>query len=104
MKILKNNQKNSNLTIDDIFCIFNQEKFEGIKMNSKKTENKDFLWLNKHTPELQDKYAGKWIAVINQEIVGSGDSATEAFSKAQKKYPNVKPLLDFVPTEECLIL
>ena len=45
-------------------------------MNTKKTETKDFLWLNQHTPELQDRYAGKWIAVINQEVVGSGDSAT----------------------------
>jgi hypothetical protein len=73
-------------------------------MNLKNTENKDFLWLNQNTPDLQDRYAGKWIAVINQEVVGSGDSATEAYNMAQKRYPNVKPLLDFVPTEECLIL
>jgi hypothetical protein len=73
-------------------------------MSTKETQNKDFLWLNQHTPELQEKYAGKWVAVINQEIVGSGDSAAEAYDKSQKKYPNVRPLLDFVPTEECLIL
>lgn len=73
-------------------------------MNFKKNENTDFLWLNQHTPELQDKYAGKWIAVVKQEVVGIGDSAIEAFNAARKKFPDVRPLLDFVPTEECLIL
>lgn len=75
-----------------------------MKMNSIKSENQDFLWLNQHTPELQDKYGGKWIAVVKQEVVGIGNSAVEAFNEARKKFPDVRPLLDFVPTEECLIL
>ncbi len=63
-----------------------------------------FLWLCKHTPELQEQYAGKWIAVVNEEVVGSGNTATEAYRQARERHPDVKPLLDVVPTEECLIL
>ena len=68
------------------------------------TRERDFLWLCEHTPELQEQYAGKWIAVVDEQIVGSGDTATEAYEQARARYPNVKPLLDVVPTEECLIL
>ena len=73
-------------------------------MNKQENDNKDFLWLNNHTPELQEKYAGKWIAIVNQSVAGIGETATEAYSQAKKKHPNVNPLLDVVPTEECLIL
>ena len=73
-------------------------------MKKQKNNNEDFLWLSNHTPELQEKYAGKWIAVVNQEVVGVGDTAIEAFNLARKRYPDVRPLLDVIPTEECLIL
>ena len=65
---------------------------------------KDFVWLSKHTPGLQEEYAGKWIAVVNEEVVGSGDTAIEAYNQSRKRYPEIKPLLDVVPTGECLIL
>ena len=67
-------------------------------------EEKDFLWLGKHTPELQEKYAGKWIAVVNEEVVGVGDTATQAYNQSKIRYPDFRPLLDVVPTEECMIL
>jgi len=67
-------------------------------------EEKDFLWLGKHTPELQEKYAGKWIAVVNEEVVGVGDTAVQAYDQSRKRYPDIKPLLDVVPTEESMIL
>ena len=67
-------------------------------------EDTDFLWLTKHTPELQKRYAGKWIAIVHQEVTGVGDTASEAYNQSRKKYPTMKPLLNVVPTEECLIL
>jgi len=36
-------------------------------------ENRDFLWGN---------YAGKWIAVQNEGLVGAGDTAEEATKQA----------------------
>lgn len=66
--------------------------------------NQDLSWVAKSTPELQEKFAGKWVAIINKEIVGWGDTAKEAYKGAREKYPKIKPLLGVVPTEECLIL
>jgi hypothetical protein len=38
----------------------------------------DFNWLADHGPELFSKYAGKWIAVHDGQVVGVGDTALEA--------------------------
>ena len=67
-------------------------------------EDTDFVWLTKHTFELQKRYAGKWIAVIHQQVTRVGDTASEAYNQSRKKYPNLKSLLNVVPTEENLIL
>lgn len=47
--------------------------------------NTDFNWLAEHGPELYGKYAGKWIAVHNGEVVGVGDTAPEAAAQASQK-------------------
>jgi hypothetical protein len=49
--------------------------------------NNDFNWLAEHGPELFNKYAGKWIAVHNGEVVGVGDTAPEADEQARKRIP-----------------
>lgn len=64
----------------------------------------DLSWVAKSTPELQKEFAGKWVAVVNKEIVGWGDTAKEAYKRARETYPQIKPLLGVIPTEECLIL
>lgn len=45
---------------------------------------KDFAWLIEHSDEVAEKYAGKWIAVRQGEIVGVGDTATQASEQARK--------------------
>ncbi len=52
-----------------------------------KTDN-DFAWLVEHGPELFREYSGKWIAVHNGEVVGVGDTATEAAQQARAKVPD----------------
>lgn len=47
----------------------------------------DFSWLAEHGVELHEKYAGKWIAVYDGEVIGVGDTATEAAALADKKRP-----------------
>lgn len=64
----------------------------------------DFNWLVKNTARLQQKLAGKFIAVINRRIVGTGSSAKEAYAKAKKAFPHREPLLDMVPSKEFLLL
>lgn len=70
----------------------------------KKRINQDFQWLARNMVKLQKKYAGRWVAIVNQKIVGIGKSAVEVYKKAKKSFPQNEPLLDVVPTRECLIL
>lgn len=46
---------------------------------------KDFAWLVEHSEEVAERYAGKWIAVRDGEIVGVGETAPEAAEKARKQ-------------------
>lgn len=50
------------------------------------------------------KYAGKWIAIVDQKVVASGDDAEKVYREAETKYPEMKPSIAKVPTKEILIL
>ena len=55
----------------------------------------------------QKKYAGKHVAIIEDKIVASGDTAKEAFKKARDLYPGKKTEeigLLYIPREEMMIL
>jgi len=64
----------------------------------------DFQWLAKNTAQLQKKNAGKFVAIINKNVVGLGKTAKEAYKKAKKAFPDKEPLLDMVPQKEFLLL
>ena len=68
--------------------------------------DKDDLWIIEHFSDLVNKYAGKYIAVVNQELVAVGESGTEVESKARKIQPHKIPSVLRVPREEdmaCLL-
>ena len=51
------------------------------------------------------KYAGKWIAVLGQEIIASGDDLKAVYKEAKEKAGQKEPLFTRVPKEqETLIL
>jgi hypothetical protein len=47
----------------------------------------DFSWLAEHGVELHNKYAGKWIAVYDGEVIAVGDTATDVAALADQKRP-----------------
>jgi hypothetical protein len=53
--------------------------------------------------KLQKKFAGKFIAVVDKHVT-VGKSAVEAYEKSQQKFPGFEPLMDIVPSKECLLL
>ncbi|MBI5866545.1 MAG: hypothetical protein HZB38_18925 [Planctomycetes bacterium] len=59
----------------------------------------DFAWLTEHSLEIYQKYAGKWIAVCEGEVVGVGDTATEAASQAESARPGKEFILEAVDPE-----
>jgi hypothetical protein len=68
--------------------------------------DKDDLWIVDHFSELVTKYAGKYIAVVNEKLVAVGDSGKEVEDKALQFEPNKMPSVLHVPREEdmaCLL-
>lgn len=68
--------------------------------------NKDDLWIVEHFSELVSKYAGKYIAVVNETLVAVGDSGAEVEAKAREIEPHKIPSVLRVPREEdmaCLL-
>lgn len=63
----------------------------------------DFAWLVEHGNELSEKYAGKWIAVRDGEIVGVGDTAPEAAQRAKETDPDADFLLEAIEGEADVI-
>jgi hypothetical protein len=94
VKIQWSEQEINSIERERIIC---QEKkrLHGDIMNS------DYDWYI-NTPLVE--YAGKWIAIIRQNVVARGDDAEVVYREAKKKYPSEKPSLAKVPTEDTLIL
>ena len=55
-------------------------------------------WLTKHSYEA-DKYSGKWIAVVEGEILGASSSLKALMNTAKVKAAN-RPLFTKIPNEE----
>lgn len=62
----------------------------------------DEKWVHQHFEELVDNYAGRYIAVANEELF-VGDSAKEVEEKARRKYPGTIPSVLRVPRPEDFI-
>lgn len=68
--------------------------------------DKDDLWIVEHFSELVTKYAGKAVAVVNEELVAVCDTEVEAKTIAKQKYPDRIPSVLTIPREEdmaCLL-
>lgn len=75
-------------------------KLPEISQEQMSEASKDTRWLVEHMEEINEKYKGKWIAIISQQVVGVGDCATEAHNAAQKLYPSKIPGLYLVSEEK----
>lgn len=50
------------------------------------------------------KYVDKWIAIVDDEIVFTGNAGKTVFKKARKKYPTKTPLILKVPSNANMLL
>jgi len=50
-----------------------------------------------------DQLRGKWVVILDERIVVSGDNVKELIEEAKKKHPNKKLVLARVPEEGTLI-
>ena len=56
----------------------------------------DFAWLVEHAGDIVRAYAGKWIAVHDREVIGVGETATEAAEQARETDPEAEFILEAV--------
>ncbi len=54
--------------------------------------------------EDMSKYAGEWIAVIDNKLVAHSSSLKEVYEFTKQNYPNKKPLIGRLPEDKLIIL
>ncbi len=59
----------------------------------------DFAWLTEHSREICEEYSGRWIAVLNSEVVAVADTATEAARQADEAHAGEDYVLEAVDPE-----
>ena len=59
-----------------------------------------YNWIREHSQDLFDKYHGKHLAIVGEQVVAVGESAIEVFKKAKQSKPTGKISITYVPTEE----
>lgn len=50
------------------------------------------------------KYAGQYVAVMDGKVVASGKNLYRKIEELEKKHPDKKILVTYIPTEDLLIL
>ena len=68
--------------------------------------DRDDAWIIAHFSELVNKYAGQYVAVVDQKVVAAGTSGKGVEDKAREEVPGKMPSVFRVPREEemaCLL-
>lgn len=65
--------------------------------------DRDDLWIVKNFEHLVEGYAGRYIAVVNEQVVAVGESPKEVDEAARRTYPERIPSVLLVPKEEDFI-
>ena len=50
------------------------------------------------------EHLGEWIAVIDEEIVSTGDDAKKVYQEAKEKYADKTPFIMKIPKETVMLL
>ena len=68
--------------------------------------DKDDLWIVEHFSELVTRYAGQYVAVVNEKLVAVGESGKEVEDRAREIESHKIPSVLRIPREEdmaCLL-
>lgn len=60
-------------------------------------------FLLEHSQELSKKYAGKYIAVVDNKMIAVGNSNLEVFKKAKEIYPKKMVSISYIPRKDELV-
>lgn len=60
---------------------------------------RDSVWVSEHQKELA-KYAGKWVAVLKNKLIATGDSINEVMQVVKEKGIKELPLVTMIPRKD----
>lgn len=66
--------------------------------------SREFQFYVSKAREINERYAGKHVAIIGDRIVASGKSPLEIYYRAKRLRPQSRPMLAYVPKGETLVL
>ncbi len=64
------------------------------------TLSKNYEWYIEADTE---QYSGEWIAIVDGEVVVSGDDAEKVYKEAERKYPGKELSIAKVPDKQILV-
>lgn len=89
-------------------------RFTNVKVINMRTrisvEERDFMPEEKNEFEcllsMRDlgKYVGRWIAIVDDKVVSTGDAGKEVFREAKERHPGSIPLILKVPSSTVMLL
>lgn len=79
------------------------EKTNQEELNRFKADQEDFEWFSENAKKIEEKYRGKFVAILNKEIF-VGDSFKEAERKAKEKHPERDPYVDYIPLKQRIMV
>jgi len=72
-------------------------------MEVKMMPRKDELQCLMSMPNL-GSYVGKWIAVVGDDIVATGEKGSDVYKASKEKYPDEIPFIMKVPEDKVMLL
>jgi len=67
----------------------------------------DSHWMAKHFKELQEKYAGKFVAIINKKIVGVDENAEHLVNSLKDKLSDdelSRTIIEYIPPKNLILI
>lgn len=62
-------------------------------------KEKELNWISTHFEELEG-YSGKWVAIVEDQVVAIGDSVKEVMEIVTKKKIKEPPLVTLIPSKD----
>jgi len=69
------------------------------KIGNYDMKEKELNWISTHFEELED-YWGKWVAILEDKIIATGDSVKEVMEIVNQKKIKEQPLVTLVPSKD----
>ncbi len=68
-----------------------------VTIEPKLIKNSDFDWLKNNYAALKETYANKWVAIVDERVVSSGDTFIDVLSRAKEQANKTPYMIRIAP-------